>query len=101
VRADLEQPTFSAARCRSRDKNWLIADMAAAGMLGIEVDHRDHDDAARRELRGLASDLGLVVTGSSDYHGAGKPNLIGENRTEPEAFEAIVAAAVGSAYLPP
>jgi 3',5'-nucleoside bisphosphate phosphatase len=79
----------------------LIADMAAAGMLGIEVDHRDHDDAARRDLRGLASDLGLVVTGSSDYHGVGKPNLIGENRTDPEAFEAIVAGAVGSAYLPP
>lgn len=78
----------------------LIADMAAAGMLGIEVDHRDHDDAARRELRGLAADLGLVITGSSDYHGTGKPNLIGENRTDPEAFEAIIAAASGTAYLP-
>lgn len=78
----------------------LIADMAAAGMLGIEVDHRDHDASARRELRGLAAELGLVVTGSSDYHGAGKPNLIGENRTDPEAFAAIVAAASGCAYLP-
>lgn len=78
----------------------LIADLAAAGMLGIEVDHRDHDEAARRELRLLAADLGLVGTGSSDYHGGGKPNLIGENRTDPEALEAIVAASVGSAYLP-
>lgn len=78
----------------------LIADMAAAGMLGIEVDHRDHDEAARRELRDLAGQLGLVVTGSSDYHGAGKPNLIGENRTDPEAFEAIIAACSGTAYLP-
>ncbi|MCA1782333.1 MAG: PHP domain-containing protein [Dermatophilaceae bacterium] len=78
----------------------LIADMAAAGMLGIEVDHRDHTDSARRELRGIASELGLVVTGSSDYHGAGKPNLIGENRTDPGSFEAIVEAASGTDYLP-
>ena len=63
-------------------------------------DHRDHDDAARRELRGIAIELGLVVTGSSDYHGAGKDNLLGENRTDPAAFEAITAAASGSAYLP-
>lgn len=78
----------------------LIADMTAAGMLGVEVEHRDHDDAARRELRGLAADLGLVMTGSSDYHGTGKPNLIGENRTDPEVLEAIIAAASGTAYLP-
>ena len=78
----------------------LIVDMASAGMLGIEVDHRDHDETARRELRGLAAELGLVVTGSSDYHGSGKPNLIGENRTDPESLEAIVAAGSGTAYLP-
>lgn len=78
----------------------LIADMAAAGMLGIEVDHRDHDEAARRELRALAEQLGLVVTGASDYHGTGKPNLIGENRTDPSALEAIIGACSGSAYLP-
>lgn len=89
--------TGRARGCVSPD---LIADMAAAGMLGIEVDHRDHDDAARRELRGIASELGLVVTGSSDYHGTGKPNLIGENRTDPAAFEAIVSASSGSPYLP-
>lgn len=77
----------------------LIADMAAVGMLGVEVEHRDHDEAARRELRHLADELGLIMTGSSDYHGAGKPNLIGENRTEPAALEAIVAACWGSAYL--
>lgn len=78
----------------------LIADLAAVGMLGIEVDHRDHDDDARRELRAVAGELGLVVTGSSDYHGAGKVNLLGENLTAPDAFEAIVAAASGTAYLP-
>lgn len=79
----------------------LIADLAAAGMLGIEIEHRDHDEVARRELHDLAAELGLVVTGSSDYHGAGKPNLIGENRTSPATLEAIVAACLGTAYLAP
>lgn len=78
----------------------FLADLAAVGMLGVEVDHRDHDDAARRELRGVAAELGLVVTGSSDYHGSGKDNRLGENLTDPQALEAIVAAASGSAYLP-
>lgn len=27
----------------------------------------------------LAAELGLLITGSSDYHGAGKPNRLGEN----------------------
>lgn len=79
----------------------LIEDMAAAGMLGIEVDHRDHDPAARAELRALAARLGLIVTGASDYHGAGKPNVLGENVTEEAAFEAIIAAGTGTSYAPP
>lgn len=77
----------------------LISDLASTGMLGIEVDHRDHDDDARRELRGLAGELGLITTGSSDYHGTGKPNRLGENQTDPEALERIIAAASGTPYL--
>ncbi|HZC26101.1 MAG TPA: PHP domain-containing protein [Actinopolymorphaceae bacterium] len=50
----------------------VVADLAAAGLAGIEVDHRDHDDVVRRDLRTLAAALDLVVTGSSDYHGTGK-----------------------------
>lgn len=61
-----------------------IAGLAAAGLVGLEVDHRDHDEPARRRLRGLANDLGLLVTGASDYHGDGKQNRIGEHTT-PEA----------------
>lgn len=51
----------------------LLAELAGAGRLdGVEVDHQDHDPATRRELRQLATRLGLLVTGSSDYHGTGK-----------------------------
>lgn len=73
-----------------------IEAMRVAGLAGIEVDHPDHDDAARAHLRGLAGELGLVVTGSSDYHGSRKPTPLGANLTDPEAYEAIVAAATGS-----
>jgi predicted metal-dependent phosphoesterase TrpH len=49
-----------------------LEELAAAGLDGIEVDHNDHDDKARAGLRDIARALGLVQTGSSDYHGSGK-----------------------------
>jgi predicted metal-dependent phosphoesterase TrpH len=67
-----------------------IRDMAAAGLAGLEVDHRDNPPEARVRLRGLAADLGLLVTGASDYHGDGKPNRLGEFTTEPEVLEALL-----------
>jgi len=42
------------------------------GLAGIEADHPDHDAGQRVQLRQLGDRLGLLVTGSSDYHGAGK-----------------------------
>ncbi|GAA3591116.1 PHP domain-containing protein [Kineosporia mesophila] len=68
-----------------------IATLARAGMAGLEVEHRDHEEADRVRLRGLAADLGLLTTGSSDYHGTGKVNRIGEHTTAPEVLEAIIA----------
>lgn len=66
-----------------------IAALADVGLRGLEVDHRDHDEATREHLRTLASELGLLVTGSSDYHGRGKGNRLGENTTAPQVLEAI------------
>jgi len=74
-----------------------IADNVAVGMSGQEVDHRDQDDAERAHLRALAADLGLLTTGSSDYHGTGKQNRIGENTTTPQALEAIFERAGAAA----
>lgn len=74
----------------------VVAAMADAGLAGLEVHHRDHDDAAREHLLGLASELDLLVTGSSDYHGAGKPNTLGENTTDPAVLAEIAARATGS-----
>ncbi|GLX93538.1 PHP domain-containing protein [Herbidospora sp. NEAU-GS84] len=81
----------SAKRGRVVPDEW-IADMAAAGLTGIEVDHRDHTTTAREELRGLAKDLGLVVTGSSDDHGELTGHRLGCETTAPEAYEALLDA---------
>lgn len=67
----------------------VIEEMADAGLAGLEVDHRDHPAEWREWLRVLAARLGLLCTGSSDYHGTGKPNRLGENLTSPEVLDAI------------
>ncbi|WP_250447489.1 PHP domain-containing protein [Actinotalea sp. C106] len=67
----------------------VVAAMVEAGLLGVEVGHRDHDDADRARLAALADRLGLLVTGSSDYHGQGKPNRLGESTTSPEVLARI------------
>lgn len=77
----------------------VIAELAEAGLAGLEVDHRDNAPEDRARLRGLARELGLLVTGSSDYHGEGKPNRLGENTTDPDVFDALVAQATGTAVV--
>jgi predicted metal-dependent phosphoesterase TrpH len=66
-----------------------IVELTEAGLAGLEVDHRDHHPDARRRLAALADQLGLLVTGSSDYHGRGKVNLIGEHTTSSRALAQI------------
>jgi predicted metal-dependent phosphoesterase TrpH len=70
----------------------LIADMAAAGLAGLEADHEDHSAQERAAVRSLAAEHGLVATGSSDFHGANKSIPIGANLTSPEAFAALRAS---------
>jgi predicted metal-dependent phosphoesterase TrpH len=75
--------------------------MAAAGLAGLEVDHRDNPPEAREHLRGLADELGLLVTGASDYHGTGKENRLGENTTDPDVLAALLEQATGAALVGP
>jgi predicted metal-dependent phosphoesterase TrpH len=77
----------------------VIALMAAAGLAGLEVDHVDHDESEREHLRGLAGDLGLLSTGSSDFHGSNKSVRLGANLTSEAAYEQIADRATGLPVL--
>jgi len=63
-----------------------FTNLVSAGLHGIEVNHRDHSQTEREQLSEIADELGLVKTGSSDYHGNGKLNELGENLTDPEQW---------------
>jgi 3',5'-nucleoside bisphosphate phosphatase len=91
---------FASIRGRVVDDS-VIEAMAAAGMAGLEVHHRDHSADQVRHGLDLASSLDLFVTGSSDYHGAGKPNLLGENTTDPLVLQRIEDLATGVQVLHP
>jgi predicted metal-dependent phosphoesterase TrpH len=74
-------------------------DMIDAGLAGLEVDHRDNPEEGREFLRRLAAKHGLLVTGSSDYHGTGKPNRLGEYLTAPEVFARIEELGTGTPVI--
>jgi 3',5'-nucleoside bisphosphate phosphatase len=69
----------------------VIKAMARAGLVGLEVEHRDHSEIQRGRLARVAEKLDLVHTGASDYHGTGKLNQLGENVTSDAALEALKA----------
>ncbi|MEW1961326.1 PHP domain-containing protein [Microbacterium sp. NPDC077644] len=74
----------------------FIEELIAAGLGGFEIDHRENTESGKRTLRALAAKHDLIVTGSSDYHGAGKPNRPGENTTSDEMVARIIEAATGT-----
>ena len=71
----------------------LFDELIAAGLDGIEVDHRDHSELEKSELLRLAIAKNLIITGSSDYHGTGKLNQLAEYTTHPQQWEALEARA--------
>ncbi len=76
-------------------------EMIDAGLAGLEVEHRDNPQDGRAYLRRLAAEHSLLVTGSSDYHGTGKPNLLGENTTSAEVLERIAELGTGTSVVRP
>lgn len=53
----------------------IFEELREVGLSGIEAYYSEHPPHIRTQLAGVASDLGLVATGGSDYHGTGKPGL--------------------------
>jgi len=70
-----------------------FASLLQAGLNGIEVNHRDHSADERKQLNAIADELNLIRTGSSDYHGNGKLNSLGENLTDPAQWERLESLA--------
>jgi predicted metal-dependent phosphoesterase TrpH len=66
-----------------------LRELAAAGLWGVELDHPENRADWLPPLAEAAAELGLAVTGSSDYHGVGKPNLLGERATDPALVERL------------
>lgn len=91
-----------AARGRAMMEREELVKLVDAGLFGLEVFHRDNPEADREWLMERAQEFDLVATGSSDWHGFGKPNRMGENTTTPAVLERIVAEATGTApVIPP
>ncbi|GIJ77225.1 hypothetical protein SAMN05443287_105108 [Micromonospora phaseoli] len=98
IRAAGGVPVFAHPRASRRGRivpDELIAELATVGLVGLEADHEDHSPAERAHVRGLAAELGLLVTGSSDFHGTHKTVQLGAFTTGVEAYERIVAASSG------
>jgi predicted metal-dependent phosphoesterase TrpH len=74
----------------------FIERLIAAGLGGFEIDHRENTESGKRKLREIAAAHDLIVTGSSDYHGSGKPNRPGENTTSDEMAARLIARATGA-----
>ena len=62
----------------------LIPAMVTSGLLGIEAYHADHTQDQRERYAHMASGLGLITTGGTDYHGpqAHNPQLGSTNVPE-------------------
>jgi predicted metal-dependent phosphoesterase TrpH len=86
----------------TRGREWVIdekniARLKDAGLFGLEIHHRDNTASGKARLFELAEKFDLAVTGSSDYHGTGKPNRLAENTTSAEVLELLLATATGHA----
>jgi len=85
----------------TRGREWVIDEkhmrtLKEAGLFGVEIFHRDNTESGRARLFELAEMFDLAVTGSSDYHGEGKPNRLAENSTAPEVLDRLIAATSGA-----
>src|SRR5690625_1601985 len=82
IRAAGGVPVFAHPKAKVRGRtveDRMFYDMLDARRAGVEVYHRDNSGSGREWLLAFAKQHDLLVTGSSDYHGAGKPNELGEH----------------------
>lgn len=92
------------AHPRGETRGWqvpddVIADLAAAGLTGIEVSHPQQDEGTRARLSELAARLGLVPSGGSDDHGSLTGYRIGSEVAPEGSYERLVSQASGGVPL--
>lgn len=94
-------PVIAHPAGRERMSDATLRRLIDAGLGGLEIDHRENTAEGREWLRRFADEYDLIVTGSSDYHGAGKPNVPGENTTAADMLQRIIDRGSGSAPVYP
>lgn len=92
-------PVLAHPATRGRDhviSEDALATLVDAGLFGLEIEHRLNTAEGITRLRELAKKYGLHTFGSSDYHGSGKPNQLGENTTAPDVLHAMLERSTGT-----
>lgn len=89
------------AHPRGAGRGWripdeVIAELAEAGLSGIEVNHPQQDEEQRNDLLTLAFRLGLVASGGSDDHGELTGFRIGVEQAPEGTYQALVERATGA-----
>ena len=72
----------------------LIKDLMNYGLLGIEAYHRKHSPACVEYFSSMAEELGLIVTGGSDFHTPNIMNgqiILGKNFVPEWVYEKLLA----------
>jgi predicted metal-dependent phosphoesterase TrpH len=77
------------------DRDALLPDMIAAGLMGIETYYAEHSAAQTAHYKDLCRQHGLVATGGSDYHGerSGRTNPLGHPPVPMSVYEELQDAA--------
>jgi len=77
------------------DPETMIAQLKAAGLVGMEVYYNGYTDDERNSLARMASKYNLIATGGSDYHGLddSTETMLGEANVPPESAEQLIALA--------
>ena len=76
------------------DRDAMIPEMVAAGLMGIEVHYAEHSAGQMTRYLDLCREHGLVATGGSDYHGpqSGRANPPGTPSVPSSAWEGLLRA---------
>jgi predicted metal-dependent phosphoesterase TrpH len=71
----------------------LIPALVSAGLAALEAAHPDHDAATEQKYRAMAAQLGLAVSGGSDFHGQDRNHrsTLGGVTLPPADFQHLLA----------